>query len=83
MLKVYGCCLERVWVEDLESGGVTDVWTVLAQALKIITNVMMNNSQVHEPRFVLSQKDKTLVFKNNYCLMQVKSIAFCNTVDLH
>ena len=32
------------------------------------------------------QKGKKLVYKTDYCLMQVKSIArgaFCNTFDLH
>ena len=28
-----------------------------------------------------SQKDRKLVFKTNYCLMQVKSIAECSTVE--
>ena len=49
MLKVYGYCLERVWVEDVEACGVTSVWTVLAQALKIITNNMMNSSKSMRP----------------------------------
>ena len=35
------------------------------------------------PWFCHSKIDHKLVFKMDYCLMQVKSTAFCNSFDLH
>ena len=84
-------------------GGGQGVWTPLPplenhKAKGFLSNTGPDSLENHKASLVStrnpvknghSQKDHKLVFKTNYCLMQVKILqnaprgAFCNTFDLH